>query len=605
MLVPQYSEELLEKIRNAIDIVDLIGKKVELKQSGRNYVGLCPFHGEKTPSFNVNTVNQLYYCFGCGRGGNVFNFVMAIEEVSFPESVHILAKQANVELPNITPEQKKRTEKFEQLVRVNHLAAQYYYRSLRSDAGKKARNYLIKRNISGTLARDFYLGYATAEWNGLLNFLLESDVSLEIAEEAGLIVRGKNGYYDRFRNRIIFPILDYRGRFIGFGGRIIGDEQPKYLNSPETPVFQKNRIMYGLNWARETIREKDSVVVVEGYTDCLALSEKGISNVVASLGTSFTQQHAELLARFTNNVVIAFDGDAAGMRATLRGLEVLTNAGLQVRVASLPEGEDPDKFARTHTLEEVEDWLNGALPFVEFLIKKTINKYDLQTHAGKIEASKEIINILIKLDSAIDRHEYSKFAANLLAMDHSVIINEVEQVSQGRSQGEDLASKGRFLHIAPRNRYTSKDSDYDVLPIQGTEDPNYFLESNIMRLLLNDSTLIEEVLEFGYGADCFMNFDYRHLFSLLVRGNWDKHGEAVAEKLFALPLPSGEWAEYLQQFKLCVWNRVLNKIEEKLSMMENNSESDFLLNLGKLIKQYHGVRRDIFLSREKGNFMAH
>jgi len=605
MPVPQFSEELLEKIRNAVDIVDYIGKRIELKQTGRNYVGLCPFHQEKTPSFNVNSVNQLYYCFGCGRGGNIFNFVMATEGVAFPEAVQILAKQAGIELPNIPPERKAYQEKHEKLYQVNHLAAQYYYRTLRSEVGKLARSYLIKRAINGSLARNFYLGYATTEWNGLLNFLNENGIPVELAEEAGLVSQGKNGYYDRFRNRIIFPILDYRGRFIGFGGRIIGDGQPKYLNSPETPIFQKNRVLYGINWARQSIREKDSVVVVEGYTDCISLSEKGITNVVASLGTAFSQQHAELLSRFTKNVIIAFDGDAAGARATLRGLEVLNKAGLNVKIANLTSGMDPDQFARTHTLNEVEQWLADALPYIEFLIKKTISEYDLQSHAGKIAASKEIISILIKLDSAIDQYEYGKYAAKLLLMDENVLLYELRQAASANNAQETPTSRGKFLHIEPQNRYTIKDLPPLTSLSIDMEEPDYFLETNIMRLLLDDSSLLEEMLENGLDADCFTNLDYRHLFNLLSQGNWDKHGEAVAEKLFALPVPAGSWNEYLQQFKICIWNRALNKIEENLVMMENDSESDFLIKLGNLIKHYYRVRRDIFLIREKGNLKAH
>lgn len=594
--MPPFNQELIDRIRAAVDIVEIIGKDVKLQQRGRSYVGLCPFHDEKTPSFNVNRQEQLYYCFGCGQGGDVFKYIMESQNVPFPEAVRIIAEQVNIEVPHPTPQQQRLAEKSKQIAKVNHLAAQYYYRLLRRKRSQVARDYLVKRQIDLSLANRFYLGYADDEWDGLLKFFTETDIPLTQVEAAGLVIKGKNGYYDCFRNRIMFPICDANERFIGFGGRIIGSGEPKYLNSPETAVFRKSKNLYGLNWAKDAIKQHNCVIVVEGYTDCIGLYAKGLSNVVASLGTALTSDHVQLIARYTQNVIIAFDSDAAGAKATERGLDLLRQAGLNVRVASLPEGLDPDAFARKNTADEVKKWIAKAVPYVEYQIKRTAGRYNINSREGKIQASKEIINILKQLKSPIERAEYSDYVSNLLSVDRSVIEQELDQLAQDRDYGVNFGKGSKFPHITSKSRYTIKDLHSNGTVIERKRKVS--IESSIMRLLLANPGHIEEMRSIGLGADSFADADYQHLFTLLLNGDWDRQGEAVTEKLFLLPKPPGQWDEYLQQFQVVVWYRSLNKIEENLSLVENHSESDVFLQLCGLLKQYYGVRREILLAKQ-------
>ncbi|NLJ80162.1 MAG: DNA primase, partial [Firmicutes bacterium] len=305
----RFSNEWIEKLKSSVDIVEIIGRHVDLKPSGRNFVGLCPFHDEKTPSFSVNQERQFFYCFGCNTGGNVINFIMLIKNLSFPEAVRFLARDSGISLPRVSPQQRRQEKKKQMLRSINEEAARYFYRNLRIPAGEKARQYLKKRGIGEDLARQFFLGYALDSWDGLVRFLEKKEIDLKAAQEGGLIIKGEKGYFDRFRQRIIFPICDHLGRFVGFGGRSSVPGQPKYLNTPRTALFNKGSTVYGLNWSKDAIKKRNQVIVVEGYTDYISLFAKGQQNVVALLGTAFSPAHAKLLRRFASNAVVAFDGD--------------------------------------------------------------------------------------------------------------------------------------------------------------------------------------------------------------------------------------------------------------------------------------------------------
>ncbi len=592
----QFNQKLIEKIREAVDLVDVIGQDIELRQRGGSFVGLCPFHDEKTPSFNVNPKEQLYYCFGCGQGGDVFNYIMKAKNVSFPEAVRAMGELSNIEVPHASPRQREIAEKTKQITTINRLAAKYYYRLLRIAKNKFARNYLMERQIDSDVANHFYLGYASDQWNGLVEFFETRDIPLTQVEEAGLIARGKNGYYDRYRNRIMFPICDANKNFIGFGARTIGQDQPKYLNSPESLVFRKSSCLYGLNWAKNTVKELDYVILVEGYTDCIGLYRHGMTNVVASLGTALTKEHAQLVSRFTTNVIMAFDSDTAGINATQRGLEIFKQVGLNVKIAPLPLGLDPDSFARTNSTEVVRKWISDAVPYMEYLIKNIVNQFNINSPAGKVQASKEIINILLKLESPIERLEYSNYVSNLLSVDKSVLQQELKQLAQDKDYGVNLGKTGKFPHITSKSRYTIKDLRADRTSVHQKRGSS--IESSIMRLLLSNPGYIEKMEAVGLDEQDFIQEDYRHLFSLLTTGEWDKHGELVAEKLFELPKPRGRWEDYLKQFQNFAWHQSLNKIEENLSLVENHSESDVLLQLCGLLRQYYGVRREILLARQ-------
>lgn len=599
--MPQFDQEFIEKVRTAVDIVEVIGQDVKLTQRGRNYVGLCPFHGEKTPSFTVSRNNQLYYCFGCGSGGDVYNYLVNSRQMTFPEAVAELAKHAGLELPRATAQQSRRSEKSQQMYELNRLAAVFYYRMLRSSQGQEARSYLVQRGIDHSLAKQFYLGYAPDSWDGLVNFLeANTELPLELAEEAGLIISGKHGYYDRFRNRIIFPICDLNQRFIGFGGRIIGLGEPKYLNTPETLVFHKGRSLYGLNWSKNSIKQKNCVVLVEGYTDYISLYAKGVTNVAASLGTAFTEHHARLISRLTKNAVIAFDSDTAGVKATQRGLNILVDAGLNVKVAVVPQGSDPDSFARSHEPGQVIEWVEQADPYLKYQINMVVAQYDIDSPEGKVNAAKEIINILRQVESIIERVEYSKYVAELLSMDQAVINAELNRAAIKENSREKSGKESRNSHIAPENRYTIKDLRGDTAGSTAVSpEQTLAIETSVMQMLMANPDLMAEMLALGLDADSFTNPDYTHLFSLLLSDAWDKQGEAIADLLLSLPEPSGRWSDYIQLLQENVWYRNLTTMEEKLALMENHRESDVLLQFCQLIKLYAKLRKEILLAKNK------
>mgnify|MGYP000847676909 CR=1 FL=1 len=570
-----------------MDIVSVIGKHVNLKRTGRNFVGLCPFHSEKTPSFTVNPDKNFFYCFGCGAGGNVINFVMRFHNLSFSEAVVRLAEEAGIPVPQVSPEEGRARVLRERLTALNQLAARYYYTMLRSPAGEEARRYLAARGISTDLARTFYLGYAPSGWDNLVKFLEGQQADLEEAEKAGLIAKGQRGYVDRFRDRIIFPICDHLGRFIGFGGRIIGDGHPKYLNTKETPVFQKGRIFYGLNWTKDAIKEADRAIIVEGYTDLIALYSKGVRNVAASLGTAFTPAHARLLGRFTKNVTIAFDGDLAGEKATLRSMRLLKSNGMNVHVARLEGGQDPDGFARSHSIEDVQAWLGQAQPLVEYLIAQALARHNLETREGKLAATNEIISVLAELGNAVERDEYIRYAAARLRVHEDSLRADVN-----KHRGGDR-SPHPGSHIKSRNRHTIK--RVHIPPVSREE----LVERDVLRWVLHQPELLDELAAKGYSAEDFATPAYRHLFQLLARGDWDEAGAATASEILALDRPTGKWQEYLGQFQELLWRRRLSKIEEKLSSLENERKGfDIHFELYVLLKEYYDLRRTVLLSKD-------
>lgn len=574
--IARFSDEWIEMVKSSVDIVQVIGRKVQLRQTGRNFVGLCPFHDERTPSFSVNPERQFYHCFGCQRGGNVINFIMETEHLSFPEAVTKLAQEQGIPVPSLSPQDERREKRREQLREVNQLAARFYYRNLRSPDGAKARAYLDSRGITQRLARDFYLGYAPEGWDGLVRFFEREGVDLHIAQAAGLISRGSQGYIDYFRDRIMFPICDHLGRFIGFGGRSTRSGQPKYLNTSETEVFNKSFVLYGLNWAKEEIKAQDQAIIVEGYTDVISLFGAGKKNVVASLGTAFTAQHSKLLKRFGSQVIIAFDGDTAGQRATLKSMEILHENGLQVRVASLGGDQDPDTFVRTSSSHEVDQWLNLAQPFREYQIDRIISQHDVETREGKLTASTELVSILAKLDNAIERDEYIRYGAQRLGVQGSSLAADV-----AKQRGIDSQKPVYNRHIAE-----TKSSTKLLSGASGDE----LIERELLRCLLGNPDHLLDLQKNGITAHDFQNPDYRHLFVLLSQNQSDERGTVIANQLYALAEPTASWEEYLKSFLLTLKKRRLEKIEEKLSSLENDRKGfDTQMELYRLLKEYYDI----------------
>jgi len=433
-------QEKIEEIRQATDIVELISGYVTLKKRGKNYFGLCPFHTEKTPSFSVNPALQIFHCFGCGVGGNVFTFLMRQEGVSFPEAVRILAQRAGIPLPQERVDLSLQKEK-EALYSANRFAARFFYKNLTSTKeGQVALAYLRARGFDLEVIKKFGLGYSLNSWDGLIRHAKANSMDLEVLHKAGLIIKREDGgYYDRFRDRIMFPIINLSGMVVGFGGRRLGEDEdtPKYINSPETPIYHKGEVLYGLFQARDEIRKKDRVILVEGYTDLLSLYQNGIRNLVATSGTALTESQAELISRYTKNVILLYDGDSAGSRATLRGMDILIENGLNVWIAELPSGQDPDSYVRERGVEEMERSLDSSLSFVDFKIKTFKEGGWFSSASRQAEAIKSIMETVSKIQDEVTRNLTIREVAEKLSVDERMLHRAMAKMT-GRGEAEEL-----------------------------------------------------------------------------------------------------------------------------------------------------------------------
>ena len=414
--MPRIPEEVIERVKSACDIVDLVSQHVQLAKRGQRYFGLCPFHTEKTPSFSVNPDLQIFHCFGCDTGGDAFKFIQEIDRVTFVEAVTFLANRAGIPLP--ADGNGARGEATDRLYRANELATKYFSYMLRQPAGATALEYLRGRGVSDDTIERFSLGYAPSGWSDFLAVGGRRHFEPQILEQAGLALEGRNGHYDRFRDRIIFPILNLSGRTVGFGARAMrDDDQPKYLNSPETAIYHKSSVLYGLNWTREAVRQRDCAIVVEGYMDLLSLVQAGVGNIVASSGTALTQQQCQTIARYARRAVLLFDGDAAGSAAAGRGIEVLLATGLDSRVVSLPAGSDPDSFVRDRGVEAIKQAVDEAGTALDFFLDQFALRSDLTTVAGKSQAVHALIPLFERCGESVRRDLMLRLVAQRLEVD--------------------------------------------------------------------------------------------------------------------------------------------------------------------------------------------
>jgi DNA primase len=437
--VARLTREAIEEIRTAANIVDVVGVHVPLRKRGKTYVGLCPFHAEKTPSFTVSDDRQAFYCFGCGAGGSVFDFLMRVRNLAFAEAAKELADRYGIRLPEApeTPMQKRARELSDLLFEANEAAAAYYHQVLLEDpAAGPARDYLRRRETGPEIIREFRLGYAPARWDGCRRHLLGKKISPQVAVQAGLLAQKTQGeVYDRFRNRLMFPIRDIAGGVVGFGGRALDEALPKYLNSPESPVFHKGRILYGLPAAREASRKEGEVLVVEGYFDLLALHSRGIRHVVAPLGTALTAQHVRLLARLAPRTVVVFDGDEAGMRAALRSLELFLREKLPARLVKLPPSMDPDDFVRQRGKEALIQLLAEARPLLEVFLEESLVDED-GSIAGKVRSVRRVAPLLKLLDSRVEQESYLQVLTRRLGVSEEVLRQELGLVGTPEARWE-------------------------------------------------------------------------------------------------------------------------------------------------------------------------
>ena len=460
--------EVRERVRDASDIVAIIGERVRLKRQGKNYIGLCPFHQEKTPSFTVSPEKQLFYCFGCQVGGDVFKFIELWEKTDFRGALEILADRAGIALREQSPREQRRQQERESLDGVLSLAAQFYQHALwHSPAAQGSRDYCLQREIKEETARTFGLGYAPPGWDNLIRFLGKRGYSPEILLKAGLVLPGKaGGYYDRFRHRLIFPIQDHRGRVVAFGGRVVDDSQPKYLNSPESSIYSKRKNLYGLPFAVAGIREKGWVLLVEGYLDAIMVYQSGWTNVLASLGTALTGEQAKLLARYSQRVLLAYDADAAGQEAALRSFHLLRQVGCQVQVVPLPAGSDPDSYLRRQGAESFAGLLANPLSLVEYRLKMLQGQSDLSQLEEKVRAVDTLIPLLCAIEHEVEREVSIKKVAATLAVSEDSIWTEIRQY---RRQMGKKGLRGDRISLGRNNR----EQDFHNKPNIGRIKPAY------------------------------------------------------------------------------------------------------------------------------------
>ena len=444
-------EEFVEAVMARLDIVDVVGSYVTLRRQGRNLLGLCPFHNEKTPSFSVAPDKQIFYCFGCHKGGNALKFLMEIEGLGFQEAVERAAGLVGLEMPQeqMSPQENQAMQRRRQYFRMTEAAAGFYQQALWSEAGREARDYLARRGISAEVAKSFRLGLAEG-WDGAVRRLLAAGWQLADIEETGLVSRntrreGQNSFFDKFHHRLIFPILDYKGQTVAFGGRILGDGQPKYLNSPETAYFHKSQNLYGLYQAASAIRREDEAVLMEGYMDVIAAHQAGVNTAVASLGTAFNAEHARLLRRYTTRVLLAYDGDSAGMNAADKAIDILREAGFGVRLLQIPDGMDPDDFLRQYGKAGWDKLVAArAQDFWQYRLGRALRGNDVATVPGKVAVMRELKPYLNSCSDAVELDSVVSLVARALGVGTDTVYADLRpnkvKMPQRRQDAAQIAA---------------------------------------------------------------------------------------------------------------------------------------------------------------------
>ena len=494
--MPFYSDGVLDEVRAAVNIVSLVSEYVALKKRGRNHVARCPFHNEKTPSFNVSEEKQIFMCFGCGLGGDVFKFLMQIEHLTFPEAVRFLADRRGIKLPEVTAAAPAPAGPNTDTLRkaMAEAAAIYHRALLESQEGKQALAYLGERGITRETVDRFQLGYSPASGDALIQLMKSRGYTLEVLEECGLAKRSEDGsrFYDNFRGRIMFPITDVQGRPLAFGGRTMGDRPPKYLNSPETRLYNKSRNLFGLSFSKEAIKAQDQAILVEGYMDFIIPFQHGVENLVASLGTALTQQQVELLGRYTREVVVSYDPDSAGIAAAQRSLDLFLEGDFRVKILRLPAGQDPDVFVRTAGPEEYRKRAGESVPYLEFLLDAAIQNEGVLDAKKKVRVMNAVLPYLAKLPSAVERSDYVFQFARRLGIEDQQLLAETRRAAQQKKVRLDEA------------RVSSAES-------------MRFAEKRLLQLLLGYSELQQQILPLCSMQD-FEGLAAEKIFAILLDG---------------------------------------------------------------------------------------
>jgi DNA primase len=476
-----FPDRFLQELADRNDIVEVVSDYVHLtKRSGANQFGLCPFHSEKTPSFSVSQDKQIFHCFGCGKGGSVITFIMEIENLSFPDAVAFLARRAGMQMPEESHDADRGRR--ERMLELNRSAARFFYAQLIAPSGRSAQHYVDQRGISATMVRRFGLGFAPDSWDALTNAMIAKGFSIHELVDAGLAKHRQkgSGVYDTFRNRLMFPVIDVRGSVIGFSGRILGDGEPKYLNSPETLVFSKSRNLFALNLAKKS--KSGYIILSEGNIDVISLHQAGFDSAVASLGTALTPEQARLISRYVSNVVIAYDNDSAGIKASQRAIQILEKLDLNVRVLQIDGAKDPDEFIKTRGADTFRALLEGSENHIEYQLQTIVKQHDLSTDDGKLAFLKEAVELVARLQTGVEREVYSLRVAEMAGVSADAVEADVERVRKLRFQQSRKKEERAVLRPASNAQPTEKHLRYENIRSATAEE-------GIVRLLYLDPGL--------------------------------------------------------------------------------------------------------------------
>jgi len=582
-------KEVIEDVKSRCDIVSTISQYMSVKPSGSNYKGLCPFHGEKTPSFYINTSKQIYKCFGCGEGGDVINFVMKMENLDFIDAVKLLASRYGIEInTNMDEDTKLRIEKSKKYQDIHTEAARFYFTNLIKEKNP-GYQYLRTRGLDDKIIKKFGLGYSLNSWNTLRDYLLSKGY-----EKKDLIECGLFGYksetdtiYDKFRNRVMFPIFDYRGNVIGFGGRVLDDSLPKYLNSPDSLIFNKRLNLYGLNFARKEIKDR-TVILVEGYMDLISLYQYDIKNVVATLGTALTEQQGQLIKRYADTAIISYDSDDAGVKATLRGIDILTKLGISVRVLNLKDCKDPDEFIRKYGVLEYKNAIESSTHYIKYKIDILKRSFNIQNDEEKVKFAKEASKIIKELKSPVEIDYYTKYLSSQI----DISVDSIKREVYGKSYNNYSTNKySNNKNI--NNRYTNSFVKKDEKALEKPKtivNGRQFVEENLIKIMLEDKKLRDIILLKVNEEDFLSNASKEILNYIIKNQELDK---ITIDKIKSLNIAE-EYLKDLQSISLDNINlanvKGIDEIVKNVKKNSLNEKINRLLEEQKEIEKYKNTK---------------
>jgi len=559
--------EVINDIQDRCDIVELISSYIPLKRAGRNFKANCPFHNEKTPSFIVSPDKQIYHCFGCGEGGNALSFLMKYEHLDFKEALEVLAKRAGVTIQFEEQGQDAERTYINELYRINELACNFYHNLLLKRNDPALNKYFQARNIKDETIKKFKIGLAPNQWDGLLNYLRAKSINIKLIEKAGLIIAKENGgFYDRFRNRLIVPISDIKNRIIAFGARVLDDTTPKYINSPETQIYIKGKNLFGLNLAKDVIREKDYCLIVEGYFDVITPMQNGFMNIVASSGTALTPEQIRLLKRYTKNVVVIYDADKAGQLATLRSLDLFLEEDMFIKVVNLPKGYDPDLLVRKFGIEKLQELIDKAMDIFDYKLNLLKNIYDTGKINDKTKIAAEMLSMIAKIKNEILKSEYIKMLAEKLSVSETSLIKELNKIKSSSIQ-----------------------TNYEpVIAEKHSEEVYSKSEKMLVKLILEDTQLIEK--EGLKEKDCLHSLQDKRLQKILdLVFNLYESCQQIKPNQIINYLDDKQCVALISELSseetfICELNNRENAIKDCLNRIELNSSGLKLKNLQSQIK---------------------